>query len=195
MIFQVLNQPRFSRVNSIDHHLLSFLSFVKFDLLKINQNFSSAFNKRDQSFSILIISMTSYEISELCPTLRDSMNCSPPDSSICGIFQARIMEWVAISSCRDIFPTQASNPRFLCLLHCRLILYPLSHNIEFRKSLFPEEKIQEELKSRFEKHIVTNLPTHEQHFQLSSIASGKSIFPKKYFSKSFVNLLYDNISP
>ena len=28
-----------------------------------------------------------------CPTLRDPMGCSPPDSSIHGIFQARVLEW------------------------------------------------------------------------------------------------------
>ena len=33
-----------------------------------------------------------------CPTLCDPMNCSPPGSSVHGILQARILEWVAISS-------------------------------------------------------------------------------------------------
>ena len=31
-----------------------------------------------------------------CPTLRDPMDCSPSGSSVRGIFQARILEWVAI---------------------------------------------------------------------------------------------------
>ena len=31
-----------------------------------------------------------------CPTLYDPMDCSPPGSSIHGILQARILEWVAI---------------------------------------------------------------------------------------------------
>ena len=35
-----------------------------------------------------------------CPTLCDSMDCSPPGSSAHGIFLARILEWVAISSSR-----------------------------------------------------------------------------------------------
>ena len=35
-----------------------------------------------------------------CPTLCDPMDCSPPGSSIHGILQARILEWVAISSSR-----------------------------------------------------------------------------------------------
>ena len=31
-----------------------------------------------------------------CPTLRDPMVCSPPGSSVHGIFQARVLEWGAI---------------------------------------------------------------------------------------------------
>ena len=37
---------------------------------------------------------------ELCPTLCNPMDYSSPDSSVCGIFQARILEGVAISSSR-----------------------------------------------------------------------------------------------
>ena len=33
---------------------------------------------------------------QLCPTLCDFMDCSLPGSSIHGIFQARVLEWVAI---------------------------------------------------------------------------------------------------
>ena len=49
-----------------------------------------------------------------------SMDCSLPGSSICGISQARILEWFAISFSRGIFQTQGLN---LHLLHCRWILY------------------------------------------------------------------------
>ena len=38
-----------------------------------------------------------------CPTLCDLMSCSPPGSSVHGIFQARILEWAAISSSRGSF--------------------------------------------------------------------------------------------
>ena len=42
------------------------------------------------------------KVSQLCPTLSDSMDCSPPGSSIRGIFQARVLEWGAIAfSVRD----------------------------------------------------------------------------------------------
>ena len=37
-----------------------------------------------------------------CLTLRNPVDCSPPVSSAHGIFQARILEWVAISSSRDL---------------------------------------------------------------------------------------------
>ena len=33
---------------------------------------------------------------QLCPTLCDPMDCSPPGSSVHGILQARILEWVVI---------------------------------------------------------------------------------------------------
>ena len=49
---------------------------------------------------------------------------SPPGSSVNGILQTRILEWIAIPFSREIFPTQGSN---LGLLHCRSILYYLSH--------------------------------------------------------------------
>ena len=37
------------------------------------------------------------EVAQSCPTLSNPMDCSPPGSSIHGIFQARVLEWVAIS--------------------------------------------------------------------------------------------------
>ena len=37
------------------------------------------------------------EVTQSCPTLRDPMDCSLPGSSIHGIFQARVLEWVAIA--------------------------------------------------------------------------------------------------
>ena len=37
------------------------------------------------------------EGTQSCPTLCDPMDCSLPDSSVHGILQARVLEWVAIS--------------------------------------------------------------------------------------------------
>ena len=46
------------------------------------------------------------EIIQWCPSLCDPVDCSPPGSSTHGILQARILEWVAISSSRG-----SSQPR------------------------------------------------------------------------------------
>ena len=46
------------------------------------------------------------EVTQLCPTLCDPVDCSPSGSSIHGILQARILEWVAIS-----FSNGSSRPR------------------------------------------------------------------------------------
>ena len=37
------------------------------------------------------------EVGQSCPTLSDPMDCSLPGSSVHGIFQARVLEWVAIA--------------------------------------------------------------------------------------------------
>ena len=37
------------------------------------------------------------EVAQSCPTLSDLMDCSLPGSSVHGIFQARVLEWVAIA--------------------------------------------------------------------------------------------------
>ena len=50
------------------------------------------------------------EVAQSCLTLCDPVDRSPPGSSIHGILQARILEWVAISFSKGIFPTQGSNP-------------------------------------------------------------------------------------
>ena len=40
------------------------------------------------------------EVTQSCPTLCDPMDCSLPDSSVHGIFQAIVLEWIAISFSR-----------------------------------------------------------------------------------------------
>ena len=54
-------------------------------------------------------------LAQSCLTLWDPMDCSTPASSVHGILQARILEWVVIP-----FPIQGSQ---LGLLHYRQILY------------------------------------------------------------------------
>ena len=76
-------------------------------------------------------------------TLCNPLSCSPPGSFVRGIFQARILEWVAIPSSRVSFQHSDRNLHLLCLLHCRQILYPLSHRdyspAQIHSSLFKPE--------------------------------------------------------
>ena len=43
------------------------------------------------------------EVVQSCPTLSDPMNCSLPGSSVHGVLQARVLEWVAIAFSRFSF--------------------------------------------------------------------------------------------
>ena len=54
------------------------------------------------------------EVIQLCPTLSDPMDCSPPGSSIHGIFQARVLEWGAIA-----FSASRTNTQKRCPFHHR----------------------------------------------------------------------------
>ena len=60
----------------------------------------------------------------LCLTLCDPMGCNLPGSSVHGILQARILEWVAMPSSRG-----SSQPRDRTHVSCigRWVLHPLSH--------------------------------------------------------------------
>ena len=59
-----------------------------------------------QSPSAVILSEWVSEVAQSCPTLCNPMDCSPPGSLVHGIFQAWILEWVAIS-----FSRGSSQPR------------------------------------------------------------------------------------
>ena len=66
-------------------------------------------------------------VAKLCSTPCDPMDRSLPRFSVHGILQARILEWVAISFSRGIFPTQGSNLYCLCFLHWQVDSLPLRH--------------------------------------------------------------------
>ena len=70
----------------------------------ICQAFSVSYSK---IHSIVVTHLKSYcsyfncaQSLQSCPALCDSLDCSPPGSSVHGIFQARILEWVAMPSSR-----------------------------------------------------------------------------------------------
>ena len=55
------------------------------------------------------------------------MDCSLLGSSAHGISKVRILGMGCHFLLQGIFPTQGTNPHFLCLLHCRQILYLLNY--------------------------------------------------------------------
>ena len=71
-------------------------------------------NNNHQDYTATQIRMNDMDLSwywrkwscSVCPTLWDPMGCSLPGSSIHGIFQARILEWVAISFSRGFYPAR-----------------------------------------------------------------------------------------
>ena len=85
----------------------------------------------------------SFEVAQSCLTLCNPMDCSLPCFSVHGIFQARLLEWVAIS-----FSKGSSQPRDWTgvSLHCRQTLYPaLGHvkcKINLKKNLSKLSKEQ-----------------------------------------------------
>ena len=61
-----------------------------------------------------------------CPTVCNPMGCSLPGSSVQGILQARILEWVAISFSRRSSWSRGQSCLSLCLLHWQADSLPLA---------------------------------------------------------------------
>ena len=61
------------------------------------------------------------EVAQLCPTPSDPMDCSPPGPSVHGIFQARVLQWVAIAfSDNALWVTVKTFALTLLRLWCKL---------------------------------------------------------------------------
>ena len=75
-------------------------------------------------------------VAQLCLILSDPVDCSPPGSSAHGIRQVRILQWEATP-----FFRRSSHPGLnLALLHCRQILYHLSHHTQTNIHLTLQQK-------------------------------------------------------
>ena len=128
-------------LNMANHHFLSLdvniselknLSWIK---IKVFNNFFYMYIKKsfmrlpwwssgcDSGFPLqwaqvqpLICRLRSYMlhvlVAQSCPTLCDPMDCSPPGSSVHGTFQARILEWFAISSSNILMLHDAAKKKF-----------------------------------------------------------------------------------
>ena len=102
----------------------SSLRFDSHPVCLIHLKYAIQWSKFIQSCGLCCSSL----VAKACSTLWDSMDSSPPGSSVHGTSQARILEWVAISSFRDSF-----QPRDWTHISCTAGgILPLSH----RGSLF-----------------------------------------------------------
>ena len=96
------------------HHRRTVTQGVAVQLLSRVQLFATSWTAARQaslSFTVAQREMLSYESeSEVAQSLCDPMDYSLPGSSVHGIFQAKILEWVAISFSRDL-PNPGIKPR------------------------------------------------------------------------------------
>ena len=78
-------------------------------------------------------------VAQSCPTLCDPIDCSPPGSSVHGIFQAAILEWIAIPFSGDSFRPRGRT-RSLALQVDSLLSKPPEKPISYRTDLqiFPK---------------------------------------------------------
>ena len=77
---------------------MPYMNFVKFGVFKLKEVKSLS---RVRLFLVYVMPKRA-----LCPTLCDPMDCSLPGSSVHGILEAGVLEWVAIS-----FSRRSSRPR------------------------------------------------------------------------------------
>ena len=112
-------------------------------------------------------------VTQSCLILCNLVDCSSPDSSVHGILQARILEWVAISFSRG------SNPS---LLHSRQILYHLSHGL-YHAEQWKAESISCKIRNKtFQVELVN--PTNTCALFISAVVLLKVLFKLKCTYKS-----------
>ena len=109
------------------------------------------------------------EVTQLCPTLSDPMDCSLPGSSIHGIFQARLLEWVTIAfsvtyslsgfqACAS-FLNFRSDYLATCSTSPFVYLIVTSHYIFMDLFIFPPDLISSRA-SQLCKRATTNFPNN-----------------------------------
>ena len=84
------------------------------------------------------VSVSECEVAQSHPTLCDSVDCSPPGSSVHGVLQARILEWVGIS-----FSRGSSRPRSRTRVSCTAGRHPLRHQGSLEKWVFEESQAKQ----------------------------------------------------
>ena len=144
----MLKLPQMAPISHASKVMLKILQarlqgYVNCELPDVQAGFRKGRGTRDQIANIhcfLFLLFWNVLVAQLCQTLCNPMDCSMPVSSVSGISQARILQWVARLLCpwdfpskntgvschlflQGIFETQGLNPSLLYCLHCRHILY------------------------------------------------------------------------
>ena len=96
-----------------------FFIIIKYPGIYLTRSYETSINKT-------IMLKGHSEVAQSCPTLCDPMDCSLPGSSIHGILQARILEWIAISFSKA----------FIISCSLGLLITDLSVSAYLGKSLF-----------------------------------------------------------
>ena len=79
-----------------------------------------------------LISVQFSSVTQSCPTLSDPMDCSPPGSSIHGLFQARVLESGAIEDSNKITSEKSKRRR-----HGKELQKPFQNNSQNGKNYIP----------------------------------------------------------
>ena len=80
-------------------HIHMYIYVCSYVYIKIHLSHFAVHSKLTQHCKSTIVL-----VAKSCPTLCDPLGCSWPGSSVCGISQARILEWVAIPFSRGSSP-------------------------------------------------------------------------------------------
>ena len=123
-----------------------------------------------------------YSPEMLCPALCNPMDCSLPGFSVCGISQARILEWVAMPSTRGSIQTRDQNCISYVVLLCRRFLAPVHLGSSFLGSSWG-------LRDRVACLSLTahNWPSQDSRSQIQAAASQPQGFPTLFASLCFSN--------
>ena len=101
----------------------------------------------NHSYKLLQSKVKWSEVTQLCLTLCNSMDCSLPGSSVHGILQAWILEWVAIPS-PGYLPNPGIKPRYPALYMDSLLSEPPEKpknigvgSLSIHQGIFPSQKL------------------------------------------------------
>ena len=96
---------------------------------------ASGKNIRCQTFALTVLSCCC-SVAQSCLTLCDPMDCSPPGSSIHGVFQVRVLEWGAIALAIDkLCFLNSKNENLILIVH----IFRFSSDKQWKMSIFQME--------------------------------------------------------